>query len=117
MLSLPLLNAGKQVGCRHDVPSVKLVPKMAAIIPSDSAAPPGAKLPLFTMPFELMVGPEGDVLPDCVTETVAVPIVRIAISKTPSHSAQSYTRPTTPVALPLANFDRSMRSLDRKSSR
>ncbi len=79
VLSLPLLNAGKQVGCRHDVPSVKLVPKMAAIIPSESGVPPGAKLPLFTMPFELMEGPEGDVLPDCVTETVAVPIVRIAI--------------------------------------
>jgi len=63
VLSFPLLNAGKQVGCRHDVPSVKLVPKMAAMLPADSGAAPDAKLALFTMPFELMDGPEGGCCP------------------------------------------------------
>src|SRR6266851_4926208 len=57
VLSRPSLpNMGLQEGGRQEVPSVKLVPKMATMVPGATALEPGAKLALFTIPPALMAG-------------------------------------------------------------
>src|SRR5262249_41985899 len=52
-------NVGLQVGARHELPSVKLVPKIAAMLPGASGEVPGAKLALFTTPLAFTVGVGG----------------------------------------------------------
>src|SRR6266851_8451049 len=60
VLSRPSLpNMGLQEGGRQEAPSVKLVPKMATIVPGATGLEPGAKLALLTIPPALMAGVPG----------------------------------------------------------
>ena len=42
------MNAGEHVGARQEVPSVRLLPKIAAMLPGASGEVPGAKLALLS---------------------------------------------------------------------
>ena len=57
VLSFPSLpNVGLQDGARQEVPSVKLVPKMATIVPGATALEPAPKVAPFTVPPGLSTG-------------------------------------------------------------
>src|SRR3990172_8671524 len=92
VLRLPLLpKVGLQDGGRQDLPSVKLFPKMATIVPGATALEPGAKLaPLTTAPGGNSGGGRGfgssgtwskgtcSTEPETPSTTTMLPLVRIA---------------------------------------